>query len=794
MPITISLCVIARNEADFIGQCIKSASPYIDQAVVVDTGSTDKTPDIARQLGAEVWEFPWNNDFSAARNFALQKARGEWVLVMDCDEEVEHNTGEQLLSAVQSQQYDAYFINITNLLGEGKSLTAQSIRLFRNLPQFRYEGKVHEQISNSILQHSSRDRIGRSPFTLLHHGYNPDKVNIRAKIVRNTRLLEVQQGHTGLRDGFLMYNLGVEFVRRGQFQQALEQFIASLKITDVTSGYAPSLVNKTVVCLIELGRYRDALEQLAYFQSVFPDYGDLYLLEAACHLRCGRYSLAAASMARARGVTSNNPNYPVEGTIFGRTPDALLAEMGNLLARGQKQFRLSACILANNEEQNIARCIRSIGELADEVLLITTGSTDNTLPIAYEMGANLMRLDWQDSFARLRNFALERATGDWILFLNGDEEINQDDIPVLIAGLNTSTSMAHLVRLRTLFDVSNPGLFRDQAICKIIRNDKDLHYRSRLIEDVDHSVREKYGDAAITCLPVTVFDYGPVLKPHLQSAIFKRNVSLIAGDIRALGKNSSLYQALGHEFYKMKKYGAALACFKRALSTSSDMIPAEVWCQAVDCLFNLQRFSEGLELAKKAVALHPDYPDLIYLQGRCHLALEQLETAKGCFYQCLQRGDADWRKYAGQSGVGSHLAHCGLAEAFRRQGNLTNCLKHYRIAVMYPAGIPHALPPLVSLIIEQHGAGQVLDYLVDNGLDSCQYLSSAANCVHRNGYLLESLKLWRAAVNKLNQSNDPTQYQLIASSMFRMLGDVYHEAIKLHPDALPLKNVASFFN
>jgi len=676
MQVTISLCIIAKNEADLIAQCLKSALPYVDQIVVVDTGSSDQTKKIARSLGAEVWDLPWNNDFSAARNFSLEKARGDWILFMDCDEEIAQDTGEHLLASVQNESFDAYYINIINLLAENNEVAFHSIRLFRNLPQFRFEGKIHEQISFSIFKYSGQEKIGRTNFTLLHHGYNPEKVNIQAKIARNLELLQDQQTNWDIKDGFFLYNLGIEYVRQGKFQEALENFIEALKYTKSAAGYAPSLVNKTVVCLIELKRYRDALEQLANFQKVYPDYSDLYLLEAACHLRCGRYSRAAENIEKAQLVKRNKVNYPVEGTIFGQKPEKLLATFNDLLLSKEKKFKLSVCILANDEENNITRCIKSINELADEIILVTTGANDHTLHIAYQLGAHIYRVNWDNSFAKLRNFALKQTSGDWVLILNGDEELKQANLAQLVQSLNVSSVLAYFVCLQTFYDKNNWALYAEKAVCKIIKNKHNLHYQSCLVEDIDQAVAKQHSSPDLVGhLPLIIYDYGPISKPHLKLTNFFRNITLIVKDFKALGKTSKTYTAMGNEFMKIQQYKTALVHFKQAFKLSKQKAPANLWYKIINCLVNLNNFTEALELSLQAGKYYPDYTNIIYLQGYCNLQLGYLDEAKECFEKCLKLGKAPWEKYLVQPGTGSYLAHIRLAEVCLKQKMLFKCLR-----------------------------------------------------------------------------------------------------------------------
>src|SRR5258708_37830945 len=99
---TISLCVIARNEADFIGDCLASAQPFVDELVVLDTGSIDATREIARSYNARVGTFEWVDNFSAARNAAIDLATSDWILMLDADERLQPESGPKLREFVQS--------------------------------------------------------------------------------------------------------------------------------------------------------------------------------------------------------------------------------------------------------------------------------------------------------------------------------------------------------------------------------------------------------------------------------------------------------------------------------------------------------------------------------------------------------------------------------------------------------------------------------------------------------------------------------------------------------------------
>ena len=105
---TLSLCMIARDEASFLERCLASAAPHVDEIIVVDTGSTDGTVRVARAAGAEVSEFEWVDDFAEARNASLRAASGDWILLLDCDEVIAERDWSALRDAVARQGADAY--------------------------------------------------------------------------------------------------------------------------------------------------------------------------------------------------------------------------------------------------------------------------------------------------------------------------------------------------------------------------------------------------------------------------------------------------------------------------------------------------------------------------------------------------------------------------------------------------------------------------------------------------------------------------------------------------------------
>jgi tetratricopeptide (TPR) repeat protein len=210
----VTLCMIARNEERFLAECLTRARAAVDEIVLVDTGSTDRTVAIAESFGAKVLHSPWADDFSAPRNIGLRAATGDWILVLDADEFLQGDACERIRELVGSTTALGYHLRFINVYGNGKTLGVMMVRLFRNLPGVVYENVIHEQVTPSL------QRLG-TPLGLVlasgdveveHHGYSDAVMNERGKNERNERLFKKQLAqHPD--DIYGLYKYG-DFLRR----------------------------------------------------------------------------------------------------------------------------------------------------------------------------------------------------------------------------------------------------------------------------------------------------------------------------------------------------------------------------------------------------------------------------------------------------------------------------------------------------------------------------------------------------------------------------------------------------
>jgi len=191
---TLSLCMIVRNEEAFLDACLESAAPVADEIVVVDTGSTDRTPEIARRHGAKVVFHPWGDDFSEVRNISLGHATGDWVLVLDADERLDPAGHDEIRRALRDPKKVAYQLPVVNLYGDRDPVVSLITRLFRRAPQIRFENVIHEQVTRSLARHAAQHGLdfGILRSQIVHEGYHPSVVELRGKNERNRALFEKQ--------------------------------------------------------------------------------------------------------------------------------------------------------------------------------------------------------------------------------------------------------------------------------------------------------------------------------------------------------------------------------------------------------------------------------------------------------------------------------------------------------------------------------------------------------------------------------------------------------------------------
>lgn len=281
----ISVCIIAKNEEKYIDECLRRLSAYDWEIVVVDTGSTDRTVEIARTYTPNVYHFDWVNDFSAARNYSISKASNDYILSVDCDEYLEKEAITDGIVSRLTEQIAPDQIGILNRLSPSAEFSADSslsdtiknvetmseksphiiherIARFFHRKYTRYEGTIHEQlvsISGKPL------KFIPIPLAFYHIGYSTIDIKKR-KASRNISMLETELKSNGA-DPYILFQLGQSYFGLSEYKSALPYFEQALSMeVNEKEEYVQTMIESYGYCLLNLNQYAKALE----LQGVYP--------------------------------------------------------------------------------------------------------------------------------------------------------------------------------------------------------------------------------------------------------------------------------------------------------------------------------------------------------------------------------------------------------------------------------------------------------------------------------------------------------------------------------------------
>jgi glycosyltransferase involved in cell wall biosynthesis/chaperonin cofactor prefoldin len=293
----LSVCMIVKNEAKNIARCLQSVSNIADEMVVVDTGSEDDTKAIAAKHGAMVYDFQWVDDFSKARNYSIDHATGDWILILDGDDEFEKKDGEKLLELINSEDAaDIYIFNTVCYIGSkpgSDQIMNVNLRLFRNLPEFRYQGRIHE----SVAPPSPNTKMKACDITIYHYGYLNSVVNEQNKRERNMRILG-QQLKESPENPYFLFCMGNEYFAIADYDKALEYFLSSYAKCHMQDIYVPKLMLRIVMSYEAKGSFGKALEYIEKALNFYPQYTDAEFLRGGIYHKTGNVIKAVSSFER----------------------------------------------------------------------------------------------------------------------------------------------------------------------------------------------------------------------------------------------------------------------------------------------------------------------------------------------------------------------------------------------------------------------------------------------------------------------------------------------------------------
>lgn len=321
--------MIVKDEEEWIAQCLQSVSSVIHEAIVVDTGSTDKTVEIAKAHGAQVYHFAWIDDFAAARNFSLAHATGDWILVLDADEMIAPSDLHSLVMLTKDRTICTEFLqrHYTNDYrlsdfspcrgefsdierGHAGYFESNCVRFFPHGEGLEFRGRVHELVEHSIAE-QQRFTIVRTPIRIHHFGHTEA---VRKRKNKNALYAPLGERKTNEEPNNwkAYFEIGVEHNVHGRRQESVQ---ALRKAAELNPGYINTWINLGYA-LMELGEYPEAMKAYEQALKIDPKSSETLCNIGVVGMRTNDHGLAERASIQALSI---NPKYVNAALNLART-------------------------------------------------------------------------------------------------------------------------------------------------------------------------------------------------------------------------------------------------------------------------------------------------------------------------------------------------------------------------------------------------------------------------------------------------------------------------------------------
>ena len=350
---TLSLCMIVKDEEESLPTCLESIKDYVDEIIIVDTGSTDSTVEIAKRYNAKVYHHAWENSFSKARNYSLKYATCDWILIMDADEEIEMNDAYKLRETIRDDNVNLIYMPAFSKEKGGMNSSVYLIeRVFKNNLDFHYEGIVHNTLKFS-------GRCKSENIVFYHYGYHLDDEQMERKFTRTSTLLK-EQIKDDPSNPMPHHYLAVAFLSRDMNDECIEEALKAIKLFEHNN------INTNVKLLscytASIAFYaNDDLTNAEYYamKSVnsYPDYLDGYFMLSSIYMRQKEYD---------KCINATNKYLTILESIISNPSGALQIPYNNINNAWHAHTRLAIVCFEQSQDNEGIKKLKEIVKLVED--------------------------------------------------------------------------------------------------------------------------------------------------------------------------------------------------------------------------------------------------------------------------------------------------------------------------------------------------------------------------------------------------------------------------------------------
>lgn len=303
---------------------------------------------------------------------------------------------------------------------------------------------------------------------------------------------------------------------------------------------------------------------------------------------------------------------------------------------------LSVCIIAKNEEKNLLRCLESIKGIADEVILVDTGSVDNTISIAEKYNARVVEFPWKRNFSSARNKALEMASKDWILCIDCDEALDSSQVHEIKKLLNTSQNLGFRLKLVNILD-NKP--YEGKHILRIIKNNSGFYYSGKINEKLMNSMYSDSYINEIINLEYLLYNFGfDYSKKNLVDRC-NRNIDIYLS-FNKEEIDYLYYYYIGNEYYLLRKYNTAVNYYLKALnSNDNNYINSYITLLLVKSYYEMKKYGKAILIGENFSNKYNLIRELYLFLSECYKRLEEFDVSKECFKIYLSSMQSEYSYY-----------------------------------------------------------------------------------------------------------------------------------------------------
>jgi tetratricopeptide (TPR) repeat protein len=371
-------------------------------------------------------------------------------------------------------------------------------------------------------------------------------------------------------------------------------------------------------------------------------------------------------------------------------------------------------MVVRDEEKDLPRCLDSVRGVADEIVVVDTGSSDQTVAIARRYGAIVREIPWKNDFAAARNHSLQLASGDWVLYLDADEALLPDGRHLLPTLLSDPAAEGYFLTIQSLLGPRDEGQYQVDQIFRLFRNRPHYRFIGPIHEQIVSVIQNMTPGAVLLPSPLRIVHYG-YLDEYVQGKRkHQRNLRLLQDSLKDRPGDPFVLYNIGMQHVRMGADRQA----KAALAASLAKAPAQApWRPALikwyaQTLSRLERWQAALAVLGDGTRQYPDYTDLHYLTGQVHAAVCQWDAAIRCFETCIKLGPAPSPPYSGtEPDLGLGKAHYSRGRALEEAGRCGDARDAYTRAASARPGWMVPLVRLARLLAAQGDDRELLQVL-----------------------------------------------------------------------------------